>query len=619
MASANLLPRPAETSATSAKVSLARILQLIEAIQTGQDALLGRGILDGGVVTKTAAFSVSLATGTKITDSGMVHTLTAPKAYTAAVTSSDIFLWGILERTSADPMQPMALDTYDFRLAHTLTPAAPIEGSIPQDRWIPLSEWETDGSGIIDASINDNPDGKYITDLASSLGDLADVIAEVETARGSLPSLDQRLDVLLNEDGTIKISALSALDIKQSVRAASTANLTLSGAQTVDGVSLIAGDRILVKNQSTANQNGIYVVAVGAWSRAADANASADVTAGMLVPVTEGTVGADTLWMLSTNDPITLGFTGTAFKQVAGWLAGDVTGAPGANTVERIRGKSVPDPGASEDEKALVYDHGTGAYVWTALPEPSEGDAALTVRTLLADYVLDVPVGTDKLMSVNFTALGAFPNGGYHVWAAVDGGSDDIIVTEVLNGKGVSGCRLYIQNASDAGTGAYGTAEQVRITVYAAGHAWTEADPGATATVTVENFSGGGGSGDAGGGPPLYPGDGAYTIAGASPHYIDPGSDSYLGIYSFTEDTYTPYLPSLGPGGVGDVYDNRLLILVNLAPPDHALILQITPQEDDTIHWGETAFVTLNQCESVTLLADTGNRTWFVISRTTHP
>jgi hypothetical protein len=58
-------------------------------------------------------------------------------------------------------------------------------------------------------------------------------------------------------------NAITGLDFKQSVRAATTANITLSGTQTIDGVALIAGDRILVKDQSTANQNGIYVVAAG--------------------------------------------------------------------------------------------------------------------------------------------------------------------------------------------------------------------------------------------------------------------------------------------------------------------------------------------------------------------
>ena len=66
------------------------------------------------------------------------------------------------------------------------------------------------------------------------------------------------------------------LDVKDSVKAASTANLTLSGTQTVDGIGMLADDRILVKDQTTQSQNGIYVVAAGAWSRSSDFAVGAD-------------------------------------------------------------------------------------------------------------------------------------------------------------------------------------------------------------------------------------------------------------------------------------------------------------------------------------------------------
>jgi hypothetical protein len=72
-------------------------------------------------------------------------------------------------------------------------------------------------------------------------------------------------------------SVAEGLDAKASCRVATTANITLSGTQTIDGVSVIAGDRVLVKNQSTASQNGIYVVAAGSWARSSDANAWAEL------------------------------------------------------------------------------------------------------------------------------------------------------------------------------------------------------------------------------------------------------------------------------------------------------------------------------------------------------
>jgi hypothetical protein len=117
------------------------------------------------------------------------------------------------------------------------------------------------------------------------------------------------------------------LDIKGSVRAATTANVTLSGEQTIDGVELVAGDRVLVKNQTTASANGIYVVAAGAWSRAADADASAKVSSGMFVFVEEGTANADAGFVLTTDGAITLGTTALAFAQFSG--AGQVTAGAG--------------------------------------------------------------------------------------------------------------------------------------------------------------------------------------------------------------------------------------------------------------------------------------------------
>ena len=124
----------------------------------------------------------------------------------------------------------------------------------------------------------------------------------------------------------------TGLDVKQSVRVATTASGTLATAfadgSEVDGVTLATGDRVLVKNQTDAAENGIYVVnASGAPTRAADANSSAEVTAGMFTFVSEGTANADSGWVLTTNDVITLGTTGLVFAQFSG--AGQVTAGDG--------------------------------------------------------------------------------------------------------------------------------------------------------------------------------------------------------------------------------------------------------------------------------------------------
>jgi len=133
-----------------------------------------------------------------------------------------------------------------------------------------------------------------------------------------------------------------ALDIKDSVRAATTPNITLSGTQTVDGVSLVSGDRVLVKNQTTASENGIYVVDSGSWSRASDANSNDDVNSGMFAFVEEGTTNADAGFVLVTNDPITLDTTGLSFTQFNG--AGQVTAGAGmtkdGNTMDVVTASS---------------------------------------------------------------------------------------------------------------------------------------------------------------------------------------------------------------------------------------------------------------------------------------
>jgi hypothetical protein len=107
-------------------------------------------------------------------------------------------------------------------------------------------------------------------------------------------------------------------DAKDAVRAATTANINLSAPQTIDGVAVIAGDRVLVKNQTTAAQNGVYVVQAAAWSRAVDADTAGKVTTGMSARVLEGTVNQFTTWQLTTTGVITLGTTALTLVQVGG-------------------------------------------------------------------------------------------------------------------------------------------------------------------------------------------------------------------------------------------------------------------------------------------------------------
>lgn len=160
-------------------------------------------------------------------------------------------------------------------------------------------------------------------------------VTDLTAPSGSFSMNSQKITNLL--DGTAatdaatvgQVTAASAgLDPKASVRAASTATVTVTysatggtsgrgqitaAPNTLDGVSLAANDRILLKNQSTAAQNGIWVVttlgsgANGVWDRATDMDADSEATGNVFMFVEEGTVNADTGWVLTTNNPIIVG------------------------------------------------------------------------------------------------------------------------------------------------------------------------------------------------------------------------------------------------------------------------------------------------------------------------
>lgn len=93
------------------------------------------------------------------------------------------------------------------------------------------------------------------------------------------------------------------------VLAATTTNITLSGTQTVDGIALVAGDRVLVKDQTASANNGVYVVVSGGpWTRATDSSTS-DLLAAEVVSVTRGTINGGSIWTTNFKGTDTLGTT----------------------------------------------------------------------------------------------------------------------------------------------------------------------------------------------------------------------------------------------------------------------------------------------------------------------
>lgn len=110
-------------------------------------------------------------------------------------------------------------------------------------------------------------------------------------------------------------ASAAGLDAKLSVRAVATADIALSGAQTIDGVAVVAGDRVLVAGQTTGSQNGIYVAASGAWTRATDCDTGNNYTTAAFTFVEEGTSYAGSQWKVSTTGAIAVGVTAVVWAQ----------------------------------------------------------------------------------------------------------------------------------------------------------------------------------------------------------------------------------------------------------------------------------------------------------------
>ena len=117
------------------------------------------------------------------------------------------------------------------------------------------------------------------------------------------------------------------LDIKEAVKVATTANITLSGTQTIDGVAVSADERVLVKDQSTASQNGLYLCKASTWARTDDL-ATGDDASSVFVFVDQGTVNADNGFVCSTNKgSAVVGTNNLSFTQFSG--AGQITAGDG--------------------------------------------------------------------------------------------------------------------------------------------------------------------------------------------------------------------------------------------------------------------------------------------------
>jgi hypothetical protein len=200
---------------------------------------------------------------------------------------------------------------------------------------------------------------------------------------------------------------------KDNVRVATTGNITLSGTQTIDNISLAVGNRVLVKDQTTAAENGIYAVASGGWSRDRDANASELMSPETMVRVSEGAVNAHTEWSLSTQAPIRLGETALTFVKTS--FDGQTTKAMADS-----------DQTLTLAEAACVRIKTTGALTATrtlTFPAPSSDGASYErlIHNACTEATITVTTGTGQTFALDpgakadlqFTTAGVLPIADY--------------------------------------------------------------------------------------------------------------------------------------------------------------------------------------------------------------
>jgi len=218
------------------------------------------------------------------------------------------------------------------------------------------------------------------------------------------------------------LEELYKLDNKQSVRVATTANIALTGLQIVDGVTLLAGDRVLVKNQTAAKDNGIYVAGSAAWQRAPDADSTAEVTSAIILSVEQGVTLADTRWQLVTDGTIVLGTTALAFQNITQGFAPINSPAlinPTANT-----------PPLFDNTKSVA----TTEYVMRSLGN-YRGFTSLTSATTLTAAAVGTLVSTIGSFTLTLPAASSLPSGGSIHFRNIGGGIVTVVCvgTDLIN------------------------------------------------------------------------------------------------------------------------------------------------------------------------------------------
>lgn len=317
---------------------------------TGTTTVSGSNTGDQTTISGNAGTATKLATGRTIAVTGDLA-YTSPSFdgsanVTAAGTLATVATAGTTGGSTAIPVVTINAKglTTSITTAAVVAPAGTLSGN-------------TLASGVTASSL-------------TSLGTIANLTATAGTI-STAPSASTDIANKLYVD-----TVAQGLDAKASCIAATTADITLTGTQTIDGIAIVAGNRVLVKNQTLSQNNGIYLCAAGAWTRTTDADTWDELTSAFTF-IETGTVNADTGWVCTANAGGTLGTTALPWSQFSG--AGSYTASTGLTLTGTAF--SLTTPVAVANGGTGITSFGSGIATFLGTPTSANLAAALTDET----------------------------------------------------------------------------------------------------------------------------------------------------------------------------------------------------------------------------------------------
>jgi hypothetical protein len=303
-----------------------------------------------GSTTGNAATATALATGRTIAITGDIA-YTSPSFdgtgnVTAAGTLATVATPGSTGGSTAIPIITINAKglTTSITTAAVIAPAGTLSGN-------------TLAAGVTASSL-------------TSLGTIANLTATAGTI-STTPTASTDIANKLYVD-----TVAQGLDAKASCVAATTADITLSGAQTIDGVSIVAGNRVLVKNQTLSQNNGIYLCASGSWTRTTDAN-TWDALTSAFTFIEQGTANGDCGFVCTANAGGTLGTTALPWSQFSG--AGTFTAGTGLTLTGSVF--SLTSPVAVANGGTGLTSLGSGVATFLGTPSSANLAAAVSDET----------------------------------------------------------------------------------------------------------------------------------------------------------------------------------------------------------------------------------------------